>query len=77
MLVRTCVRLRLVCGPAPDPRDVQSSHTQIIGEVVIVGLWDEKALRLVRAGSGVIVDKKGVWLLLLATLCWIQVQGEK
>eukprot|EP00986_Skeletonema_menzelii_P005328 scaffold1919_cov158-Skeletonema_menzelii.AAC.3 len=61
--------IRLICGSNARNRDIQSADTQTGGEadapvanllkaVVIVGLYDERALRIVRAGSGVIVDRK-------------------
>lgn len=61
--------LRLICGCFGHNRDAHSHDTQTGGEadapvanllkaVVIVGLYDERALRIVRAGSGVIVDRK-------------------
>jgi S1-C subfamily serine protease len=62
--------IRLVCGTSDArSRDMHSSDAQTGGEtdapvadllkaVVIVGLWNERALRIVRAGSGVIVDRK-------------------
>lgn len=60
--------IRLLCGLADRSHDVQPD-SQVVGEVdtpvtnlfdavVIVGLWDEKCERIVRAGSGVIVDRK-------------------
>uniref|UniRef100_A0A7S1CU18 Uncharacterized protein n=1 Tax=Skeletonema marinoi TaxID=267567 RepID=A0A7S1CU18_9STRA len=62
--------IRLICGSSDARnRDMHSPEAQTVGEadapvanllkaVVIVGLYDEKALRIVRAGSGVIVDRK-------------------
>eukprot|EP00957_Ditylum_brightwellii_P085282 6486216-Ditylum_brightwellii.AAC.1 len=32
--------------------------TDLLGAVVLVGLWDEKSKKVIRAGSGFIVDKK-------------------
>ena len=63
--------VRLICGttsheqPQPIPNEAQPPAgeadipvSDLLKAVVIVGIWDENAQRIVRAGSGFIVDKK-------------------
>lgn len=63
--------IRLLCGTYDQQSQVLSTESQaptggdngipvsdLLKAVVIVGIWDENAQRIVRAGSGFIVDKK-------------------
>ena len=47
-------RETIPASPEPDPVSVQ----EMLGAVVLVGLWDGKSRKVIRAGSGVIVDRK-------------------
>ena len=88
------VDIRLICGSSgPSSSIVIMPQTQsLVGEadvpvsdlfkgVVIVGVWDEKAQRIVRAGSGFIVDKKRGFIItagptLLDRNTWREVRGK-
>lgn len=62
--------VRLICGAANEQSQVLPNETQaslgdndipvsnLLKAVVIVAIWDEYSQRIVRAGSGFIVDKK-------------------
>ena len=55
--------------------------SDLLKAVVIVGIWNEKAQRIVRAGSGFIVDKKRGFIVTAAhTLMdrntWREVRGK-
>lgn len=60
--------VRLICGTTNDQPQVLSTETQpeaadisvsdLLKAVVIIGIYDENAERIVKVGSGFIVDKK-------------------
>ena len=84
--------IRLICGTsAPSNRedfsdiqnggDADAPVADILKAVVIVGLYDEKAQRIVRAGSGVIVDKKRGFIVtaghtLMDKNTWREIDGK-
>lgn len=85
--------VRLICGSADEqpqalPGDAQASSggsdipvSDLLKAVVIVGIWDEKAQRIVRAGSGFIVDKKRGFVVtaghtLMDRQTWREVKGK-
>ena len=61
----------LPASPEPDPVSVQ----ELLGAIVLVGLWDGKSRKVVRAGSGVIVDRKR-GLIVTAAHTLINVWGD-
>uniref|UniRef100_A0A6V2IF37 Serine protease n=2 Tax=Ditylum brightwellii TaxID=49249 RepID=A0A6V2IF37_9STRA len=50
--------------------------TDLLGAVVLVGLWDEKSKKVIRAGSGFIVDKKR-GLIVTASHTLMNIWGEE
>jgi GTPase SAR1 family protein len=81
------VDTRLIAGPYGNfqkPRksvvgagEVASVSVQdVLGAVVVVGLWDGKTRKIVRAGSGFIVDKKR-GLIVTAAHTLINIWGDK
>ncbi|KAL7541201.1 hypothetical protein ACHAXR_010718 [Thalassiosira sp. AJA248-18] len=85
--------VRLICGTSDEHRQALSAETQTsVGEtdlpvsdllkaVVIVGIWDENAQQIVRAGSGFIVDKKRGFIVtaghtLMDRETWREVKGK-
>lgn len=66
-------------APLSDAGDIPVSN--LLKAVVIVGVWDEKAQRIIRAGSGFIVDRKRGFVVTAAhTLMdrenWSEVKGK-
>ena len=66
-------------APIGDTGDI--SVSDLLKAVVIVGIWDEKAQRIIRAGSGFIVDRKRGFVVTAAhTLMdrenWREVKGK-
>lgn len=85
--------MRLICGTADQQPQVLSTETQasaadtdipvsdLLKAVVIVGIWDERDQRIVRAGSGFIVDKKRGFIVtaghtLMDREAWREVKGK-
>jgi GTPase SAR1 family protein len=80
---------RLITGPVdsltkrnventrkPDDDDNAVQVSDLIRAVVLVGLWDPRARKVVRAGSGFIVDKKR-GLIVTASHTLMNIWGEK
>jgi GTPase SAR1 family protein len=84
------VDIRLVAGPSNVSERTQAHLTatgaaienasvpvqNLLGAVVVVGLWDGKSRKVVRVGSGFIVDKKR-GLIVTAAHTLINIRGEK
>lgn len=85
--------VRLICGTTGDESQAspKESHTSVgdtdiavsdlLKAVVIVGIWNEKLQRIVKAGSGFIVDKKRGFVVtaghtLLDHESWLEVKGK-
>lgn len=85
--------VRLITGVSNQSSQAFSAETQasvgdndvsvsdLLKAVVIVGIWDEKAQRIVRAGSGFIVDKKRGFVVtaghtLMDRETWREVKGK-
>jgi len=83
----------LICGTTDEQSQVLSTETQasvgdtdipvsdLLKAVVIVGIWDENAQRIVRAGSGFIVDRKRGFVVtaghtLMDRYTWREVKGK-
>jgi hypothetical protein len=84
------VDVRLVAGPSHLPERAQEKLTtaasglenaivpvqNLLGAVVVVGLWDGTSRKVLRVGSGFIVDKKR-GLIVTAAHTLINIRGEK
>ncbi|KAL7549708.1 hypothetical protein ACHAWF_012972 [Thalassiosira exigua] len=85
--------VRLICGTPPQAQvsgsdatqpsvgDTDISVSDLLKSVVIVGIWDENAQQIVRAGSGFIVDKKRGFVVtaghtLMDRETWREVKGK-
>ena len=85
--------VRLICGTTDDqPHQLSKEAQTSVGDtdipvsdllkaVVIVGIWDEKVQRIVKAGSGFIVDKKRGFVVtaghtLMNHETWREVKGK-
>ena len=85
--------VRLICGTTDDqPHQLSKEAQTSVGDTdipvsdllkadVIVGIWDEKVQRIVKAGSGFIVDKKRGFVVtaghtLMNHETWREVKGK-